>query len=229
MRGACDPAAPGSQARSGGPDIAGDLPSNLNPGGITPAAGPDDLPRYFREIHANALASPLSRALATSSGEVWQTVRQSRRAKRLDAISAAVEAVGAPAQATAEATAMVLRLSGADASWPLHDSYGLPLDRVPDVIAHAVDLIIRDLRTHLTCDEMKALSIKTFMPNGLWLTLRIKHPRPGASPLTRVIGEDAAGFDVRSHRTHRRTRGRPVAPVQHTGRYLAGRGCPPAR
>jgi hypothetical protein len=103
---------------------------------VTPAAGPDDLPRYFREIHANALASPLSRALATSSGEVWQTVRRSRRAKRLDAIRAAVEAVGAPAQATAEATAMVLRLSGADASWPLHDSYGLPLERIPDIIAH---------------------------------------------------------------------------------------------
>jgi hypothetical protein len=90
---------------------------------VTPAAGPDDLPRYFREIHANALASPLSRALATSS---------------------------APAQATAEATAMVLRLSGADASWPLHDSYGLPLERIPDIIAHTVELIIRDLRTHVT-------------------------------------------------------------------------------
>jgi AcrR family transcriptional regulator len=96
---------------------------HLNPAGITPAAGPADLPRYFREIHANALASPLSRALATSSGEVWQTVRRTRRAKRLDAIRAAVEGVGAPAQATAEATAMVLRLSGADASWPLHDSW----------------------------------------------------------------------------------------------------------
>ena len=115
-----------------------------------PAAGPDDLPRYFREIHANALASPLSRALATSSGEVWQTVRRSRRSKRLEAIRAAVQAVGAPAQATAEATAMVLRLSGADASWPLHDSYGLPLERVPDVIAHTVELIIRDLRSRIT-------------------------------------------------------------------------------
>jgi hypothetical protein len=125
---------------------------HLNPGGITPAAGPDDLPRYFREIHANALASPLSRALATSSGEVWQTVRRSRRSQRLEAIRAAVEAVGAPARATAEATAMVLRLSGADASWPLHDSYGLPLDRIPDVIAHTVELIIRDLRTHVTDD-----------------------------------------------------------------------------
>jgi hypothetical protein len=77
-------------------------------------------------------------------------VRRSRRAKRLDAIRAAVEAVGAPAQATAEATAMVLRLSGADASWPLHDSYGLPLERIPDVIAHTVEHIIRDLRTHVT-------------------------------------------------------------------------------
>jgi hypothetical protein len=121
---------------------------HLNPGGMTPAARPDDLPRYFREIHANALASQLSRALATSSGEVWQTVRRSRRSKRLEAIRVAVEAVGAPAQATA----MVLRLSGADASWPLHDSYGLPLERIPDVIAHTVELILRDLRTHVTGD-----------------------------------------------------------------------------
>jgi hypothetical protein len=79
-------------------------------------------------------------------------VRRSRRAKRLDAIRAAVEAVGASAQATAEAIAMVLRLSGADASWPLHDSYGLPLERIPDVIAHTIEVIIRDLRTHITDD-----------------------------------------------------------------------------
>jgi AcrR family transcriptional regulator len=104
---------------------------------------------YFPNLESQVAA--LS-ALATSSGEVWQTVRQNRRSKRLEAIRAAVEAVGAPAQATAEATAMVLRLSGADASWPLHDSYGLPLERVPDVIAHTVELIIRDLRTHVTGD-----------------------------------------------------------------------------
>jgi hypothetical protein len=79
-------------------------------------------------------------------------VRQSRQSKRLEAIRAAVAAVGAPPRATAEATAMVLRLSGADASWPLHDSYGLPLERIPDVIAHTVELIIRDLRTHVTSD-----------------------------------------------------------------------------
>ena len=88
----------------------------------------------------------------TRRGRAWQPVRRSRRSKRLEAIRAAVQAVGAPPQANAEATAMVLRLSGADASWPLHDSYGLPLDRIPDVIAHTVELIIRDLRTHVTAD-----------------------------------------------------------------------------
>src|SRR5271170_2811955 len=38
-----------------------------------------------------------------------------------------------------------------------------------------------------------------------------------------VIREDAARCDVRSHTTHGRTRGRPVAPLKHTGRTLAGR------
>jgi hypothetical protein len=40
---------------------------------------------------------------------------------------------------------MVLRLSGADASWPLHD-HGSPLARIPDVIAHVVALIVNQLR-----------------------------------------------------------------------------------
>jgi hypothetical protein len=65
-------------------------------------------------------------ARPTSSGEVWQTVRQSRRAKRLDAIRAAVEAVGAPAQATAEATAMVLRLFAIDVMLCMPDPDRLP-------------------------------------------------------------------------------------------------------
>jgi hypothetical protein len=40
---------------------------------------------------------------------------------------------------------MLLSLSGADASWPLHD-HGLPLDRVPDVIANSVQLIVDQLK-----------------------------------------------------------------------------------
>jgi hypothetical protein len=115
--------------------------------------GPASLRQGIEELNRpGGIAGITGCRLATSSGEVWQTVRRSRRSKRLDAIRAAVEAVGAPVQATAEATAMVLRLSGADASWPLHDSYGLPLERIPDVIAHTVELIIRDLRTHVTGD-----------------------------------------------------------------------------
>jgi hypothetical protein len=40
---------------------------------------------------------------------------------------------------------MLLSLSGADASWALVD-HGLPTERVPDAIAHTVELVVRDLR-----------------------------------------------------------------------------------
>lgn len=116
----------------------------LYPQGVVLVSGPDDLPRYFRDIHRMALKHPVSRALASDKG-VWREMRQLRRAKRLDAIRRAVKAIGAPPRATADATAMLLSLSGADASWPLHD-HGLPLDRIPDVIANTVELIVDQLR-----------------------------------------------------------------------------------
>ena len=56
-----------------------------------------------------------------------------------------MKAIGAPPRATADATAMLLSLSGADASWPLHD-HGLPLERIPDVIANTIELIVNQLR-----------------------------------------------------------------------------------
>ncbi len=117
------------------------------PRGVVVADGPDDLARYFREIHQSALLSPLSRALATSTVKAWQEVRQKRRAARLDAIRGALRAIGAPARATEDATAMMLSLSGADASWKLHDLYGLPLPRIPDVIANTVQLIVDQLKS----------------------------------------------------------------------------------
>jgi hypothetical protein len=43
----------------------------------------------------------------------------------------------------------LLSLSGADACWPLHDAYGLPLARIPEVIANAVRLIVEDLRSQV--------------------------------------------------------------------------------
>ncbi len=116
------------------------------PNGVVVASGPDDLARYFRDIHTNALRSPLTRVLATTTVSAWQEVRQQRRTKRLDAIRQAVKAIGAPPEATEDATAMLLGLSGADASWRMHDFYGLPLERIPGVIANTVELIVEQLR-----------------------------------------------------------------------------------
>jgi hypothetical protein len=122
----------------------------FHPEGVQLAAGPDDLARYFRDIHANALKTPLTRALATSPSIVWKEVRERRRAVRLEAIRRAVAAIGAPRRATEDATAMLLSLSGADASWPMHDIYGLPLDRIPGAIANTVQLIVDQLRSQAT-------------------------------------------------------------------------------
>jgi AcrR family transcriptional regulator len=116
----------------------------LYPQGVVLCAGPDDLPRYFRDIHHQALKHPVSRALASDKG-LWREMRRLRRAKRLEAIRKAVKAIGAPPRATADATAMLLSLSGADASWPLYD-HGLPLERIPGVIANTVELIVKQLR-----------------------------------------------------------------------------------
>jgi AcrR family transcriptional regulator len=114
---------------------------------IAVAQGPDDLARYFRDIHAAALTNPLTRALATARPGVWKEVRQQRRTTRLDAIRRAVQQIDAPPRPTEDTTAMLLSLSGADAAWPMHDLYHLPLERIPDVIANTVQLLVNQLRT----------------------------------------------------------------------------------
>lgn len=108
------------------------------------ASGPDDLPRYYRDIHRMGLKHPITRVLATGGG-VWRDMRATRRAARIESIRRAVKAIGAPARATADATALLLSLSGADASWSMHD-HGLALERVPDALAHMVELVLADLR-----------------------------------------------------------------------------------
>ncbi len=108
------------------------------------ATGPDDLPRYYREIHRRGLKHPITRVLATGRG-FWEEMRATRRAARLAAIRRAVKAVGAPPRATADATAMLLSMSGADTSWSLFD-HGLAKERIPDVIADTVWLVLEDLR-----------------------------------------------------------------------------------
>jgi AcrR family transcriptional regulator len=111
------------------------------------AEGPGDLARYSRDVHANALRSPIARALAYYRSPVWNQVRARRRATRLDAIRRSVAAIGAPKGATEDATAMLLSLAGADVSWPMHESYGLPIDRIPDTIANTVQLIVDQLKS----------------------------------------------------------------------------------
>jgi AcrR family transcriptional regulator len=115
-------------------------------GPVQVAQGPDDLPRYFRDVHAAALASPYTRALSLMLLK-WPQIRQHRRAARLDAIRKAVADIGAPADATRDATAQLLALSGLDASWPMHELYGLPLERIPHVIANTVQLIVEQLKS----------------------------------------------------------------------------------
>lgn len=128
------------------------LDGELYPDGVVLCTGPDDLVRYFRDIHRLALKHPLSRILTgramASHLSVWRAVRDRRRTDRLEAIKQAVKAIGAPPCDTAEATAMLLSLSGADASWPLHD-HGLALERIPDVIANTVELIVEQLHAKI--------------------------------------------------------------------------------
>jgi AcrR family transcriptional regulator len=127
--------------------------AQVYPQAVPIAAGPDDLARYFREIHANALKTPIARALASYRSPVWNEVRARRRAARLDAIRQSVAEIGAPSRDTEDATAMLLSLAGADISWPMHESYGLPIDRIPDTIAGTVQLVVEQLKTKRTKDR----------------------------------------------------------------------------
>jgi AcrR family transcriptional regulator len=124
--------------------------AQVYPEAVPVAIGPDDLTRYFRDIHANALKTPIARALASYQSPVWNEVRERRRAARLDAIRRSVAQVGAPGRDTEDATAMLLSLAGADISWPMHERYGLPIDRIPDTIANTVQLIVDQLKTKAT-------------------------------------------------------------------------------
>ncbi|MGH9188012.1 MAG: TetR/AcrR family transcriptional regulator [Acidimicrobiales bacterium] len=119
----------------------------IYPQAVQVAQGPDDLARYFRDIHANALKSPIARALAEFRSPVWNEVRQRRRAARLDAIRRSVKEIGAPKSDTEDATAMLLILSGAEISWPMHETYGLPIERIADTIARTVQLVVDQLKT----------------------------------------------------------------------------------
>jgi AcrR family transcriptional regulator len=120
------------------------------PQAVPVADGPDDLARYFRDIHANALRSPVARLLAQYRSPVWHEVRQRGRKERLDAIRRSVAAIGAPKQATEDAVAMLLVLAGADVCWPMHEQYGLLIERIPARIASTAQPTVDDLKARTT-------------------------------------------------------------------------------
>ena len=55
--------------------------------------------------------------------------------------------IGAPRRDTEDATAVLFILSGAEICWPMHDTYGLPIERIPETIARTVQLVVDDLTT----------------------------------------------------------------------------------
>lgn len=118
--------------------------TNIRLSAVPLATGPDDLPRYYREIHQMGLKHPITRILSTGGG-FWREMRATRRAARLAAIRQAVKAIGAPPRATADATAVLLSMSGADTLWSMYD-HGLAKERIPDVIADTVALVLADLK-----------------------------------------------------------------------------------
>lgn len=105
----------------------------------------DDLPEHYRTVHRAALDSPFTEALVSRSGE-WRQVRSRRRGDRLEAVRQVVAAIGAPAERTEEATAVLLSLAGGEVTLLLRDQAGLAADRIPDALAHTVELIVADLR-----------------------------------------------------------------------------------
>jgi AcrR family transcriptional regulator len=106
----------------------------------------EELPDHYRSIHRAALKSPLTTALVAQSGSEWREVRAARRADRLDAIRRVVDSIHAPVGATADATAVLLTLAGAEITMIMRDEVGLDQERIPDAIAHMVELIVEDLR-----------------------------------------------------------------------------------
>jgi AcrR family transcriptional regulator len=126
--------------------LAESLEEDLYPEPIKLPTSVDQLPDHYRTIHRAALASPLTGALVGQTGSEWRDVRARRRAERLHAIRSLVLSIGAPADLTTDATAVLLTLAGAEVSIIMRDQIGLEEERIPDAVAHSVELIIADLR-----------------------------------------------------------------------------------
>lgn len=105
----------------------------------------DGLADHYRTIHRAALDSPLTEALVSRSGE-WRQVRSQRRAERLAALRRVVTAIGAPVGPTEDALAVLLTLAGGEVTMIMRDQAGLDETRIPDAVAHTVELIVANLQ-----------------------------------------------------------------------------------
>lgn len=121
------------------------LEEDLYPEPLPLPTSVDDLPDHYRTIHRAALASPLTPTLVGQTGSEWREVRSRRRAERLDAIRRVVASIGAPDDAATDATAVLLTLAGGEVTMIMRDQLGLDERRIPDAVAHTVELIIADL------------------------------------------------------------------------------------
>ncbi|MEO1060372.1 MAG: hypothetical protein AAFZ07_03060 [Actinomycetota bacterium] len=127
--------------------IAEALEGMLFPDGLTLPETADDLPEHYRLIHARAIRGEVSTNLLNQTSEAWRAVRAERRADRLDAVRRCVEGIGAPREATDDATAMLLVLAGGEISVTMRDQFDVDIERIPDIVADTVTGILDRLRS----------------------------------------------------------------------------------
>lgn len=107
--------------------------------------GVDDLPHHVRRTYARAAARvDLTRAIYVSG--VAQDVRHRRLRARRNDIAALLTGLGAPAEATARAVAVVSLLASPEAAVPLVDVHGLTMEEAGESAAQAVAAVVADLR-----------------------------------------------------------------------------------
>jgi AcrR family transcriptional regulator len=113
---------------------------------------PAELPGLVTAVYQAAEGQlPLLRALVASS--LGTEVRRRRRAGRLEAIQHTLEQIGAGADQTRRAVAVVCLLASADAGIVLADQYGLTMPEAGQACADATRAIIHHLTTQASTNH----------------------------------------------------------------------------
>jgi AcrR family transcriptional regulator len=113
---------------------------------------PAELPGLVTAVYQAAEGQlPLLRALVASS--LGTEVRRRRRARRLEAIQHTLEQIGAAADQTRRAVAVVSLLASADAGIVLAGQYGLTMPEAGQACADATRAIIHHLTAQATANH----------------------------------------------------------------------------